>query len=45
MGFVGKQQIILNWVLLRVFQLNFVGFWGVGKGLLSWFKAICLGGF
>ena len=42
-GFCWKQQIVLNWVYLRVFQLNFVGLWGVGKGSLYWFKVICLG--
>ena len=41
--FYGKQQILLNWIYLRVFWLNFVGFWGVGKGFLYWFRIICLG--
>ena len=28
-----ETQIVLNWVYLRVIRLNFVGFWGVGRGL------------
>ena len=32
LGVCRKQQILLNWIYLRVFQLNFVGFWGLGRG-------------
>ena len=30
-------------VILRVFQFNFVGFLGIGKGSLNQFKVTCLG--
>ena len=44
-GFCGKQQIALNWVILRVFQFNFVGFLGVGKWSFNWFRVTSWGGF
>ena len=37
-GFCGK---LTN---LRVFWINFVGLWEVGKGFPHWFKGINLGG-